>query len=96
MNLQNTKIGKCVKVNVGTQLHHDVIVGDYSIFGPGSIVLGNTTIEQNCFIGSSAVIRNKIKIKTGAFIGMGSVVVSNIEKNKKALGNPAKIKNEKK
>ena len=89
---QNTKIGKCVKINVGSQLHHDVTVGDYSIFGPGCIVLGNTTIEQNCFIGSSAVIRNKIKIKSGAFISMGSVVITNIEKNKTFFGNPAKLK----
>jgi carbonic anhydrase/acetyltransferase-like protein (isoleucine patch superfamily) len=77
---ENTKIGKCVKINVGTQLHHDVAVGDFSIFGPGCIVLGNTIIGKNCFIGSSSVIRNKIKVQSGAFIRMGSVVTTSVKK----------------
>jgi len=70
----NSLIGNCVKVHIGSQIHHDCKIGDYSVINPKTIILGNTTIGQNCFLGASSIIRNKIKIKDNSFIKMGSVV----------------------
>ena len=64
---ENTKIGKCVKVNVGCQIHHDVEIGDYTIIGPKSVILGDTKVEENCFIGASSSIRNKVKVSSTHF-----------------------------
>tara|TARA_B100002052_G_C15715791_1_gene521741 strand:+ start:68 stop:676 length:609 start_codon:yes stop_codon:yes gene_type:complete len=87
----NSKIGLCVKVNVGSQIHHDSTVGDFSILGPKVVILGNNEIGKECFIGSGSIIKNKLKIANNSFIGMGSVVTKNTLKNKKYFGNPARI-----
>ena len=94
---ENIKIGKCVKVNVGCQIHHDVEIGDYTILGPKSVVLGDTKIEKNCFIGSLACVRNKITVSSNTFLGMGSTLTKSTEKNSVYFGSPAKYqkKNEK-
>ena len=94
---ENIKIGKCVKVNVGCQIHHDVEIGDYTILGPKSVVLGDTKIEKNCFIGSSTTIRNKIIVSSNTFLKMGSILTKNTEKNSVYIGYSAKYqkKNEK-
>lgn len=89
----NTKIGRCVKINVGSQIHHDSVVGDFSVLGPKVVILGNSIVKKKCFIGSGAIIRNKISLAQGTFIGMGSVVTKNTEKNKIYYGNPAKLIN---
>ena len=94
---ENIKIGKCVKVNVGCQIHHDVEIGDYTILGPKSVVLGDTKIEKNCFIGSSTTIRNKTIVSSNTFLKMGSILTKNTEKNSVYIGYSAKYqkKNEK-
>jgi acetyltransferase-like isoleucine patch superfamily enzyme len=70
----NSMIGYCAKIHLGSQIHHDCSVGDFSIVNPKTVILGNTIIGKNCYIGSNSVIRNKFKIKDNSFIKMGSVV----------------------
>ena len=77
---ENTKIGKCVKVNVGCQIHHDVEIGDYTIIGPKSVILGDTKVEENCFIGASSSIRNKVKVSSNTFLKMGSILISSTKR----------------
>ena len=94
---ENAKIGDCVKVNVGCQIHHDVEIGDYSILGPNCVVLGDSKISKNCFIGSSSTIRNKIFVASNTFLKMGSVLLKSTIKDGVYFGYPAKYqkKNEK-
>lgn len=94
---ENAKIGKCVKVNVGCQIHHDVEIGDYTIIGPKSVILGDTKVEKNCFIGASSSIRNKVKVSSNTFLKMGSILISSTKKDSVYFGYPAKYqkKNEK-
>tara|TARA_Y100000768_G_scaffold379720_1_gene355831 strand:+ start:4205 stop:4831 length:627 start_codon:yes stop_codon:yes gene_type:complete len=87
---ENVKIGNCVKINVGSQIHHDVNIDDYCILAPKSVVLGDTKIEKNCFIGSSSTIRNKIVVASGTFLKMGSNLTKSTKKNSVYFGNPAK------
>ena len=87
---ENVKIGDCVKINVGSQIHHDVNIDDYCILGPKSVVLGDTKIEKDCFIGSSSTIRNKIVVASNTFLKMGSVLTKSTKKNSVYFGYPAK------
>jgi len=70
----NSMIGYCTKIHLGSQIHHDCRIGDFSIVNPKTVILGNTIIGKKCYIGSNSVIRNKFKIKDNSFIKMGSVV----------------------
>ena len=89
---ENTKIGKCVEVNVGCQIHHDVEIGDYTIIGPKSVILGDTKVEENCFIGASSSIRNKVKVSSNTFLKMGSILISSTKKNSVYFGYQQNIK----
>lgn len=50
-----------------------------------------TKIEENVWIGASAIIMPGLRIGTGAIIGAGSVVTKNVEPNTIVGGNPAKV-----
>ena len=86
----NATMGKLVTVNCGSQIGHDVEVGDFS------------SIQSNVDIGGKCKLDNKVLIATGAtiipgraindnvMIGAGSVVVSHIKKSRTVFGIPAK------
>ena len=61
----------------------------------GSVLLpdtaGSITIENNVWIGASAVIRHGVTIHENAVIAAGSVVVKNVGPNEIVGGNPARI-----
>jgi maltose O-acetyltransferase len=57
----------------------------------GYTKIGKITIEQNCFIGDSAIILPGVKIGPNSIIGAGSVITKNIPPNAIAAGNPAKV-----
>ena len=48
-------------------------------------------IEDDVWIGASAVILGGVIIKKGAVIGAGSVVIRDVEENTVVAGNPAKV-----
>ena len=58
---------------------------------PGSVVGGNTIIEDYATVGMNATIMPKVKIGKGSFIGAGAVVTKNVKENEIVIGNPAKF-----
>ena len=75
---------------MGCQIHHDVEIGDYTIIGPKSVILGDTKIEENCFIGASSSIRNKVTVSSNTFLKMGSILINSTKKDPVYFGYPAK------
>lgn len=55
------------------------------------MILKNTIIENNIWIGCNSVILAGVHIEDGCVIGAGTIVSKNIEKNSIAVGCPAKI-----
>ena len=88
----NVKIGLCVIVNVGSQIGHDVQVGEFSSLMANVDIAGNCDIGKRCLVGSNAVIIPGRKIADDTIVGAGAVVIQNISKNNCTLfGNPAKF-----
>jgi sugar O-acyltransferase (sialic acid O-acetyltransferase NeuD family) len=85
-----TRIGSFVKLNVRSSVHHDCVVGSYSVIGPSSTICGAVEIGQAVFVGAGATILPGIKIGDGAIIGAGAVVISDVAARTKVVGVPAR------
>lgn len=77
-------------INCGSQIGHDVVIGEYAEIMASVNIGGETEIGNNVFIGSSATILPRIKITNDVRIGAGSVVMKNIKIPGTYFGNPAK------
>lgn len=57
----------------------------------GYTKIGLVTIEDNVFIGASAIVLPNVKIGKNSIIGAGTVVTKDIPENSIVAGNPAKV-----
>jgi len=87
----NVTIGKCVILNIGTQVGHDSVIGDFCSLMPNVDLGGSVMVGKNVFIGTKATIIPKIVIGEGATIGVGSVVLKKVKSHVTVFGNPAKV-----
>lgn len=87
----NVTIGKCVIINIGTQIGHDSVIGDFCSLMPNVDLGGSVMVGKNVFIGTKATVIPKITIGEGATIGAGSVVLKKVKSSVTVFGNPAKV-----
>lgn len=66
--LQNTIIGKGVKIDNLVQIAHNVKIGDHTAIAGCVGIAGSTEIGQHCMIGGSAAINGHIKITDGVIL----------------------------
>lgn len=90
----SSSIGSCAKIGnfvhvAGSMIGQDAEIGDYTTT-TGFANLTNAIIGRKVFIGSHAVILNKLKVGDEAFVCAGSIVFSNVKAGTKVFGNPAK------
>jgi sugar O-acyltransferase (sialic acid O-acetyltransferase NeuD family) len=86
----NSQIGNYSIVNTSSIVEHGSTIDEFVHLAPGSIVCGDVYIGAGTHIGAGSIIRQGIHIGKGSIIGAGSVVVSNIDDNVVAYGNPCK------
>lgn len=84
-------LGDNVFLQPTSNLGHDVVVGKNSIISSFVTLGGNCKIGSGTFIGMSAAVKEGILIGNNSIISMGAVVMSNIESDVIALGNPARV-----
>ena len=87
----NVYLGKCITLNIGTQIGHDVKIGNFSSLMPGVDLGGHVSIGTKVFIGSKATIISKIEVENNSIIGTGSVVIRKVKSDTTVFGNPAKV-----
>lgn len=81
-------IGDFVHI-AASMVGQDAIIGDYSTT-TAFANLTNAKLGKRVFVGSHAVIMNKLNIGDDAFISVGSIVFTNVKAGTKVFGNPAK------
>jgi sugar O-acyltransferase (sialic acid O-acetyltransferase NeuD family) len=87
----NVKLGKCSIVNIGSQIGHDVQVGDFTSLMANVDIGGCCTIGKRCFLGTNSTIIPERKIADDITIGAGAIVLRNFSRGDNTLyGNPAK------
>ena len=90
-----TKINDFCVLTYSSILAHNVKLNSFSVLGSRSTVLNNAKIGKSVFVGANVTIGENLKIGDNSRLAMGSVITTNINKNKIAIGNPAKIYNDK-
>lgn len=72
-------------------LEHDIIFGDYSVFGPFASPSGSITYANRVYIDMDATIKERIANCDDAIASMGAVVYMDIEAKSTVIGNPARV-----
>ena len=87
----HSRIGRFVKLNIRSSIHHHVQVDDYSVIGPGAIICGRVQIGTCTFIGAGVTVLPNVKIGQNVLVGAGSVVVKDIPNGHRVAGTPARV-----
>ena len=69
------RIGNNVTMWSGNHIGHDSVVADHCFISSHVVVSGHVRIEQACFIGVNATLRNGITIAESTLIGAGALVM---------------------
>jgi sugar O-acyltransferase (sialic acid O-acetyltransferase NeuD family) len=93
----NITIGNHVHLNLNTTIGHDTTIDDFSTTAPNVNISGNVNIGKRVYLGTNAVVREKLEIHSDIIIGLNSGVVNELKDSDIYIGTPAKklIKNNK-
>lgn len=89
--VDDTVIGDYSKIDDHVHVAHNVRIGKRCQIPAGVVLCGSTVIEDDCWIGVNACVRNKVVIHKGAYIGMGAVVLEDVPERAVMVGNPARV-----
>lgn len=78
-------------INLNCTVGHDTVIGNFCTIAPMVAISGNVHLDDLTEVGTSASIRQGIKISKGGMLGMGGVLTKNIDENQIFVGNPAKF-----
>jgi acetyltransferase EpsM len=87
----DARVGAQVIVNSGAIVEHDSDVGDGVHLSPRVCLSGWVRVGRGSWIGSGAVVRDRITIGARCVVGVGSVVVADIPDAMMAYGCPARV-----
>ena len=86
----NIILGTGTIVNIGSQIGHDVKIGNFSSLMANVDVAGKCLIGDRVFMGSNSIVIPGKRICNDSKVGAGSVVIRNVPPNITVFGNPAK------
>lgn len=86
-----SRIKSFAYLNVHCVIGHDTVVGEYTSFSPGALVMGNCSVGKSTYVGVGAATREKIHIGKYCVIGANATVVTDIPDYSMAVGSPAKV-----
>lgn len=91
----HVKIGRHCVIKDNVTIGHDTVLGDNVFIGSGVRLNGNVIIGSNTFIGTGAIVIQKRTIGHSCLIAAGSCIIRDIEDNKKVVGNPGRVLDDK-
>jgi len=73
------RIGDFVQINLDCTIGHDATLGDYATLSPGVHVSGNVHIREKVFVGTGAVLLERVTIGSNVKIGAGATVIGDLD-----------------
>ena len=86
----DVSMGSVCIVNNSANVDHECQFGSGVHIGPGAVLCGCVTVEDNAMIGAGAVVLPRLRIGSGALVGAGAVVTRDVPDGAVVMGNPAK------
>src|SRR5262245_55999388 len=83
------RIGSDVTLWSGNHIGHDATIGDHCFVSSHVVISGHVTIEQGCFLGVNATLRNGITIGEFSVIGAGALIMKDTRPQTVHLGHRA-------
>jgi acetyltransferase-like isoleucine patch superfamily enzyme len=83
---RNVEIGENVLAGIGSQIHHDCVIGESCAISPGVILCGNVKLGNNCFLGVGTNVIQGVTIGEGSIVGAGSLILRDVPPNSKVYG----------
>lgn len=80
------KIGSNVTLWSGNHIGHDAVIGDHCFISSHVVVSGHVQIDQNCFIGVNATLRDSIRVAEFTLVGAGALIMKNTAPRSVYLG----------
>lgn len=87
----NVSIGDNCYIGDRSVIGHDTQIGDHTMVIGLAAICGKCTIGNRVFIGPSASICDGITIEDDCLVAMSAALFKSMEKESKAMGNPAVI-----
>lgn len=84
-------LGSCNTIRQQVYLGHDFRLGDRNVITPGCKIGGQCVMENNCYIGIGATIRNGVRIAEESLVGAGGLVLRDTEPFSKNVGHPTRV-----
>lgn len=88
--LTPTIIADDAKIDDHVHIAHNVHVGRGVMVVAGAIVCGSVVLEDCCYVGPNASIRDGLRVGARSFVGIGAVVVKDVLPDVTVAGCPAK------
>lgn len=85
-------LGRCVIVNYGAVIGHDVRLGDFAFVGPNAAIAGNVQVAEGVEVGIGATVVQGHRVGAWARIGAGAAVVDDVPSGETVVGVPAQRK----
>jgi UDP-3-O-[3-hydroxymyristoyl] glucosamine N-acyltransferase len=89
---RDTVIGAGTRIDNLVHVAHNVQVGRNCLVIAQAELSGSVVVEDNCWIGPRACVREHLTIGHDSLVGIGSVVVKDVEPHTTVMGVPAKPK----
>ncbi|MBQ7647310.1 MAG: acetyltransferase [Clostridia bacterium] len=84
-------IGDCSIINSGAIIEHDCALAEFVHASPGAILCGDVKIGYGTHIGAGAAVKQGVTVGRNCIVGLASAVLSDIEEDSVAYGNPCRI-----
>ncbi len=84
------RLGRCVIINHGAVVEHDVAIADFSHISENATVGGHVRVGQRALIGPGVVVLPSLMIGEDVTVNPGSVVSGNLLEPGIYSGNPAR------
>ena len=85
------QIGKACIINTAASVDHDCQLANFVHICPGVRLAGNVKVGELTTIGTGAVVIPGVKIGKNCMIGAGTVVLKDVPDNKRIVGNPGRL-----